>query len=552
MQTLLLVLACLAQEKDTLRVGWSPPSTLDPAKGATLADARVISQLFEGLVTFGPDHRAIVPGMAERWKASEDGLVWTFFLGDAKWTDGEPVTAGDFVFAWRRLAEPGAAYPDVLRMFRNGGAYLDAREAELLAESELDAEGIRRLGRMARKNLVPRLERLAIQHDGEKRTLYREAAEAAKARDEILLKDVGFEAVDAKTLRIALERPAPWLLDTLAFLPLYPVPEKFVRALGAKWSDPKILVSNGAYRIGKSEGAAMTLARVRGGGPETVVLEWLQPADALRKFGDKKLDWLDADTIPASALAKAALEKEFHYFDLWGTWYLKLNVSRDPFQRVGARKAVALATERGPLVEVARMNPALSLVPPGIDAYRPPRAPKFGKSDAVLALLDAYVDITAMPTIELLALESSRDVAEKLKAQWEKHLGVNVHVQAMKAPAYVAALYSGKWDAALTAWAGDVFDPSAFLEPWTKGHPANATGWTNDAFEAAVSAARGELDPKKRFELLSSAERILVETEVAAVPLFTMGSYALVSERVQGFVGNPQGRVLLQHIRLGR
>lgn len=552
MHTLLLVLACLAQEKDTLRVGWTPPATLDPAKGATLADARVLAQIFEGLVTFAADHKTVAPGMAERWNVGEDRLVWTFFLGDAKWSDGEPVTAGDFVFAWRRLLDSGASYPHVLRMFRNGGAYLDAREAELLAETELDDETIRRIGRTARKNLAPRLERLALQASGEKRTLLQEALAAAKTRDEILMKDLGFEAVDAKTLRVHLEAATPWFLDTLAFMPLYPVPEKFVRTLGAKWSEPKIVVTNGAYRIEKSEASALTLARVRGGGPEKVVLEWLQPADALRRFGDQKLDWLDAETIPAAAVAKAALEPEFHYFDLWGTWYLKLNTARDPFQRLGARRAVAHATDRRPLIEVARLNPATSLVPPGFDGYRGATAPKFGASDGVLALLDAYADITAMPTIELLATDSNREIAEKLKAQWEKHLGVNVHVNAMRPPAYVEALYSGKWDAAITAWAGEVFDPSSFLDPWTKGHPLNTTGWSHDGFEALVAAARAEADPVKRLEILTSAEKVLVETDVVSVPLFTMGSFALLAERVQGFAGNPQGRVLLQHVRLGK
>ena len=114
-----------------MRVAWSAPSTLDPALGRTREDARVLSALFEGLITFGPDHVTPVPGVAARWETSEDRLTWTFHLGESKWSGGEPVTAGDFVYGWRRLLDPktDAPFGNVLRIFKNVPAYLDAREA---------------------------------------------------------------------------------------------------------------------------------------------------------------------------------------------------------------------------------------------------------------------------------------------------------------------------------------------------------------------------------------------------------------------------------------
>lgn len=536
------------QDPAPLRLAWTPPTTLDPARGATLSDARILAALFEGLVTFGPDHRTPEPGVAERWKA--DGLTWTFHLRDTNWSDGTPVTAGDFVFAWRRLLEPGAAYPDVLRIFRNVGAYSDALRAQAIADDLLASISVDgRKGDLefllahARKNSVPRLRQLLSRGKGD-RALLEQAIEAAKGRDEITPAQLGFEAPDARTLRVVLERPAPWLLDALGFMALYPVPEKSVRALGEKWADPRILVANGPYRIEKSEDGRTTLVRVRGSGPEKVVLDWVQPDEALRKFRAKQTDWLDAETIPAKELLKVSQEKEFQYFDLWGTWFLRFNGARDPFRKPEARRAVAHATDRAGLVELVRCNPWTSLVPPGLPGYRSPEAPRFSRSAAMEWLLKAYVDVTAIPKIEFLVPDGSRAAAERLKEQWEKTLGVEVHISAMRGPAYVQALAAGKFDVALGAWVGDALDPSSFLEPWVRGGGRD--------FAKLVEEARGEADPARRFEILAAAERNLIAEECAIVPLWLMGSYQLVSSRVKGAVPNPLGRVLLRHLTVGR
>lgn len=537
-----------AQEGATLRLAWTPPSTLDPAKGATLADVRVLAALFEGLVTFGPDHRTPAPGAAERWETSADGLTWTFRLRDAKWSDGEPVSAEDFVFAWRRLLDPaeGASYPDALRILRNVGAYSDSLRAaavadDLAASASLDGResDLRFLAAAARKNLVPRLERLAARASGGAKRLLEEALASARTRDEVHPADLGFSAPDAGTMKLALERPAPWLLDALGFMALYPVPRKYVRSIGRKWCDPKILVGNGPYRIEKSEGGAMTLLRVGGAGPERVRLEWLQPEDALRRFQRKEADWLDAETIPPKELLKVAQEKEFQYFDLWGAWFLRLNAAREPFRKTEMRRALAHATDRGALVEVVRCNPVASLVPPGFPGYRAAEAPRFGKGAAMEQLLKAYVDVTAIPKIEFLVPDSARAPAEKLKEQWEKTLGVEVHVAAMRPPAYAQALAAGKYDVALGAWVGEFFDPLAFLEPWA-----------DEATAKLLAAAEAERDPAKRLDLLVQAERRLVAEECLAIPLWVMGSFQLVSSRVRGVVPNPQGRVLLPHVSI--
>jgi len=517
----------------------------------------VQAALFEGLVTFGSDHHTPEAGMAERWDRSEDGLTWTFRLRESKWSDDEPVTAGDFVFAWRRLLDPatGAAYPDALRNLRHVGAYADSIRAQLLADdlaASASFEGrdddFRFLVRAGRKNLVPRLERLLARAAGWAKQKLEEALVLAKTRNEIHPKDLGFEAVDSRTLRLSLERPAPWLLDSLGFMALFPVPEKRVRALGARWADPRIVVTNGPYRIEKSEERSMTLARVRGNGPERVVLEWLPPDEALKRFRNREVDWLDGESIPPKELMKVAQEKEFHYFDLWGTWFLRLNASREPFRKREVRRALAHATDRTPLVELVRCNSWSSMVPPGFSGYVGAEGPRFSRASAMEWLLKGYVDVTAIPKIEFLVPEGSRAVAERLQEQWEKILGIEVRILGMRGPAYARALAKGAYDVALAAWVGEAFDPSSFLEPWTREPGV----WRNEDFEKLVAAAQTEKDEKRRLEFLSRAERLLIAEECAAIPLWVMGSFHLISARVKGVVPNAFGRVLLRHVAMAR
>lgn len=518
MNLLLLLLAL--QDSSTLRVAWEEPSTLDPAKGATLADARVLSALYEGLITFEVDGVTPAPGAAERWETSDDGLVWTFHLRDAKWSDGEPVTGGDFVTAWRRLLDPAvrAAYPDTLRLFRNVGAYSDALRAErILADAEVSLENARFLVRAARADSAARLEKRAARSSGESKNVLEDAAKAAKSRRALRLEDLGFEAIDPKTLRLTLERPAPWLLQTLGFMALYPV---------------KGSATNGPYRVEKSDKGSLLLARIRGAGPEKVVLMSCKPEEAIARFDRGEIDWVDAESIPPEKLLKLAERKEFRYFDLWGTWFLRANAERDPFRRVEVRRAFARATDRDPLVEIVHRNTSSSLVPPGFPGYRSPEVPRFSKSAAMESLLAAYPDITSAPAIELLAPEDSRPLAEALAKQWTQNLGLEVKVKAMKAPAYARALAAGQYDLALSAWVGEFFDPASFLEPWT----------------GAIEAA----DPAKRLDFLAQAERKLLVDDALVIPLNTMGTYALISDRVQGVAANPLGRVLLEHVRVGR
>ncbi len=515
------------KKKDSvLRVAWTSPSTLDPALGRTREDARVLSALFEGLVTFGPDHMTPVPGMAERWEKSEDGLSWTFHLGDAKWSGGEPVTAHDFIFAWRRLLDPktDAPFGNLLRMFRNVSAFLDAREARwLLSDLESALFAGENLGdrtadlefllEAAGRDLVPRLKKLSERTKGEVRALFEKTLDSASKRPRVGEADLGFSAKDGKTLSLVLEKPAPWLLDTLGFMALYPVPRVLVEKEGSEWPVLGLIQTNGPYRIRSGSEDSLELERVRGEGPETVVVSWTSSEKALASFKRGELDWLDEAHIPARSLEEVAKGEEFHFFNQWGTWFLQLNTEKAPFQKKAARLAFAHSVDRDAISALVKLAPANSLVPPGFPEYPRVRAPEYNRSSAVKALLRGWLDTSKFPRCTLLVPDDLRGVGVLLRKQWKESLGIEVRLKAMKYPAYLRALSTGEYDVALTARVGEVFHPSAFV---------------------------GE-GP--------DAEKNLIADEVRVIPLYSMGTYRLVSGKVKGAVPNLLGRVLLQHIR---
>ncbi len=523
--SLFLVTAPQETEKESvLRVAWAAPSTLDPGLGRTREDARVLSALFEGLVTFGPDHMTPVPGMAERWETSEDGLTWTFHLRDAKWTNGEAVTAHDFLFAWRRLLAPkmGAPFGSLLRIFRNVSAYLDGREARWLLsdlESALFAgeklgdriADLEFLGKAARSEHVPTLKKLSGKTDGDARLLLEKALVAAVERPEVGTADLGFTAENDATLKLSLEKPTPWLLDTLGFMALYPVPRAIVTKERAGWPVLGMIATNGPYGIKRGSENGLELERIRGDGPETVLVSWTSSEKALAAFKRGELDWLDEEHIPERALEDVAKREGFQVFNQWGTWFLRLNTEKEPFQKLAARFAFAHAIDRATVSALVKLAPATSLVPPGFPNHPGVAAPAHNRSLAVRALLRGWLDTAKFPRSVLLVPEDLRDVGSLLQKQWKETLGIRVRLRAMKPPAYVRALTQGDYDIALDAKVGEVFHPSAFLG--------------------------------------DRSEKNLIVDEVRIIPLYTMGTHRLVSSRVNGVVPNLLGRVLLQHVR---
>jgi oligopeptide transport system substrate-binding protein len=545
---LLALLLCCAQEEPTLRLSWGAPRQLDPHRASTAPEARYVAALFEGLTTAAEDGVTPAPGMAESWESSPDGLSWIFRLREAKWSSGRAVTADDFVYAWRRALRIGTGCPfiDLFRRFRGSDAWLAAQEADAILDQydelkpgqpELVSE---RLRLTARARHAP-----ALKRRGE------EAAEkAALKRPDVGERDLGFEAVDARTLRVVLEAPTPWLLHLLSLHAFVPLSEEAVER-GESWVKPDTIVSNGPYLFSDANPARLLFRRNPGywdpstaSAPARVECGLHSPEVALSKFREGKLDWIAREQLGEERDVPGRAR-----FDAWGVVFLRVNARRAPFDRPGARAALARGVDRAALAKAADASPAYGLVPPGFPGWEGARAPAFDKAAAVEGLLrESDFDLSKLPEIELLAPDvlGLAAMGEGLKSRLEADLGLRVSLRVLKLPAYMRAASSGEFHLALSAWLGDAFDPANFLEGWRSGHPLNAGGWSSADFDALIEkAAAGP----ERLPLLAKAEALPL-SDAAAIPLHLASDAHAFSPRVGGWRPNPLGRFPLKHLRL--
>jgi oligopeptide transport system substrate-binding protein len=540
--------------EDDLRVCWAPPVHLDPHRATSAVEARYVGALFEGLVTHEADGVTPAPGMAREWRAEADGLAWTFTLREASWSNGDPVRADDFVFSWRRAvrSETGCEFAALFRAFRNVGAWLDQAEADALLaryedfSKEAQAEAAGRLEQVARRRHAEPLRRRGALG----------AARAAEARPDVAEGDLGFRAVDARTLRVTLERPAPWLLDLLAAMPFVPLHEPTLSAHGREWVKPANIVTNGPFLFEEATPFGMALRRSPrywepppAGSPGRIAVEFSSEELALEKFREGRLDWVARERV---AREKAQGTPGLVSFDGWGTVFLRFNAARPPFDRREVRAAFARAVDRKKAAAAARATPAERLVPAGVPGYPAAEGLPLDGAAAMEGLLRATgFDLSKFPRVQFLAAEGALPaaVAEALREGLEKTLGVGIEVRTVKGPALYRALSSGEFHLALGGWAGDTLDPLAFLEGWTKGHAQNASGWADAEYDELLARAGKAAGPKERLELLSRAEARLL-SEAPVVPLYAVPDVYLAGPRIDGLRPNPMARFPLKRLRI--
>ncbi len=549
-----LLLFAPQQDETTLRVSWGVPKEIDPHLASGPVESRYVLALFEGLISAGLNGVNPVPGMAEHWKTSEDGLTWTFLLRKAQWSDGKPVTAHDFVYAWRRALRPatGCPHTSLFLVFKNAAAYLESLEAdELVIQHDdfspgLKKQAIERLTAIARKKHAT-----ALKHRGAD-----DAARAAEARPDVGEEDLGFKALDDQTLCLTLERRTPHLPHLLSLMTFVPLPKDAVEKHGHDWIRPDRIVVNGPYVLESVSPIKLVLKRnpnywdiLAGAGPERVSVGLKSPQGALAAFAAGNLDWVAHEQIPPDEIDK---NKHLLRSPSWGTYFLRLNTAKPPFDNPAVRLAFARAVDRAGIAEAARADKADLLVPPGFRGYPKVDPVPGDKAAAIEALLkESNFDLSTFPKINLLVPEGllPNAAGERLRQSFEEALAINVGLKVMKPPAYLRSLQGGDYQMALGGWAGRVFDPAALLEIWTTGHTENATGWSDKEYDELIKTAAGEAIPRKRFELLSRAEARLLQA-APVIPLCTPVDVHLVGIRLTGLRPNLLGRFPLKHLRL--
>ena len=499
-------------------------TSLDPTTVSGQSEGRVVSALFEGLTVKDPETLAPLPGVAEAWDVSPAGLLYTFHLRPARWSNGDELTAEDFVWSWRRLLEPETAAPSARLLW-------GVRGAREYASPELDAAG--------------------------------RAAQWP---------EVGIRAPDARTLEVDLEHPTPYFLALTSFHPLYPVhraslehfQKRFPERWQSEWMKPGHLVSNGPYKL-RDRRVNDRLRLVKN--PEywdahavafqTIdVLAIEHAGTALNLYLAGEIDWLDR--VPPQLVPRLSSRPDFEPAPYLASYFYRVNTTRAPFDDPRVRRALALTIDRRALCEKILQKgelPSWSLTPPGLAGYPRPEmahaaadgsdheaafAQDCAQARALLAEAGFGGGRTFPPLeIHFTTSETHRDIAEVIAAGWSSALGIETRLLNQEWKSYLDSQATLRYDVSRSSWIGDYADPNTFLETFVAGGENNRTGWGNARYDGLVSRAAREGDPARRLELLAQAERVLLE-ELPILPIYSYVSQNLVSPRLGGFFANVQ------------
>jgi len=486
------------ERADLVFVNGVEPETLDPALITAQPAGRLAKALFEGLTRF--DKTGIpVPGVAERWEISEEGKRYTFHLRkDAEWSNGEPVTAGDFIWAWTRALSPetGCDYAGLFYCIRGAETFNRGEGGDL----EVRAEG-------------------------------------------------------AHTLVVDLVAPTSYFLDMCAYVTYLPLHKVSVEAAGDAWIKPGNLVGNGAYRLvsWRLNDRIRLEKNSRYWNRDGVALESIDvlpisdPNTAINFFVTGGGDlMMDKGMIPPG-MGDALRKKEwFHTAPFLGTYFMRFNVTEAPFDDARVRRAFAMAIDRQRVVEkITRLGEetASSLVPPGCGrGYEPPPGLPYDVARARSLMEEAgYPGGKGFPLVTYLYPTRSieKNIAVELQSMWKEALGVEVALHKQEWKVYLNSLKTLEYNIGRSSWVGDYNDPNTFLDMFLTGSGNNRTGFASSDYDALIRRAAQTPGVDGRNRTLRAAEAVLLEGEAVVAPIyFYVGTQFYHAERLGGVQAN--------------
>lgn len=519
------------------------PKSLDPAEITALTDFHVVNQLFEGLVRLDKDNKE-VPGMATKWTVSGDGLKYVFELRDAKWSTGDPVTAQDFEYAWKRALDPRNGFEYAYQLYYiKGGEDLNS----IKFPSEKDEK-----------------------YKDKKDQFEKDKAEATK-KVEDAMKNVAVKAVNDKTLEVTLVAPTPYFLGLTAFPTLMPVSKKVAEKTADWHAKADTYVSNGPFKLTewKRKDSLTMVKNTAYWDAATVKLDKLfytmveEESTELTLFDTDKIDITHTVPKPEIPRLKADPKSGFQPFPMVGMLYYAINMRKPEFKDVRVRKALTLAIDRKTLAEnvwKGTMMPAYAVVPPGIpDAEPGSEYRKVGgnlfKEDVAEAkklLAEAgFPDGKGFPELTIMynTNEAHKATAEAVADMWKKNLGIqNVKLANQEWKVFQKTRSNAQYQVARHGWIGDYLDPMTFMDLWITepedklGTTNNDPKYANPKYDQLIKDAKKSPDNKVRMKNMHDAEKLILE-EFPIIPLLFYTDPILVKPYVKGYVKNALGNL---------
>ena len=540
----------VAQEV-TYNLGAEPPS-MDPIGGSTYETANSVEQLFDGLTRL--DSKNVPqPAIAKSWTISKDGKTYIFTLRDAYWTNGTPVTAYDFEYAWKRALSPEAAAESAYNMYYVYGG--EAFNASIKVGNKYYVQAVDAKGNPLTKTVggkVVPVPNMAKEIDPSK--------------------NVGVRALNAKTLKVYLQSPTAYFLSLMAFSTYMPVC-KAVVSKNAKWaSDVKTYVTNGPFKLTEwSHNEKLVFVKNPTYWDKDKVkltkITYYMVEDASTALSMYQSGQLDASsTVPLSELPKLVASGDVTIFPALETYYFKVNVTKKPFSDVRVRKALLLAIDRKGITQSITKGgqvPALAYVPygiadalPGSDFRKDSQVGFYKDNDIATAkalLAQAgYPNGKGFPAFTLLYESQSmqKSLCEAIQQMWKKNLGITCTFKGEEWGVFKADRVALNYDVALAAWSGDYMDPNTFLDMYVTGAGNSQTGWSNKSYDALIAKAKTTADPKARMATLHAAEKILM-TDMPVLPIFYSTNPVLLSKHIKNFYQSTLGFVDWKNAYMG-
>lgn len=477
------------------------PETLDPHKTSTTYEADIMRDLFDGLVM--PDSKAnLIPGAAESWTISPDGLVYTFKMRkDGKWSNGDPVTADDFVYSMRRMVSKdlGAEYASILYPIKN---------AEEVNSGKVPPE------------------------------------------------EMGVKALDPMTLEITLKGPTPYFLQMLSHQAAYPVHKGSIDKFGADFVKPGNLVSNGAYMLKEfTPNSRVQIVKNPNfhdaANVKIDVVNYIPTEDraaAMKRYEAGEFD--SYNDLPTEQLndLRAKFGAQVRVAPYLGTYYYAFKTDKKPWDNAELRRAISMAIDRDFLAEKIWSNsmiPAYSFVPPGIAGYTPAVADyatmsQLDREDAAKAILEKLGYGPSNPLkmeIRFNTSENHKNTAVAIQDQL-KPLGIEVTMVNTDTKTHYGLLKEkGDFDIARAAWIADYQDAQNFLFLAESNNGNNYAQYKNAEYDGLMEKAAVTADPAERGKLLTAAEAIFMR-DTANVPLLFYSFHNIVSPKLSGFDDN--------------
>lgn len=497
--------AQLAAQQEIVRHIKDEPASLDPMKAVGLPEIQVIRDLFEGLTNQDAQGN-IVPGVAESWSSS-DNKTWIFTLrGNAKWSNGEPVTAQDFVYSWQRLVEPKNSSP-----FAWFAGLAGISNAGAITKGEMPADRL------------------------------------------------GVSAVDAQHLKVTLDRPVPWFPALAANVALFPVPQRVIASAGDGWTAPGKLVGNGAYQLESrvvNEKIVLTRNAAYWDNAHSVLTKVTfipinEESSATKRYRAGDIDITESFPKNLYAQLKKTLPGEVYTPDQLGTYYYAFNTQKGATADARVRKALSWSIDRRIIAEKVLgtgEKPAWRFTPDVTAGFKPAQSYIEQHRQQELnaqakALLTAAGYGPGRPlhlTLLYNTSESHQKIAIAVASMWKKNLGVQVTLQNQEWKTYIDSRNSGNFDVIRASWVGDYNEPSTFLSLLTSGNSSNIARFSNADYDAVLARASGETQAEARNSDYNKAEQILAD-QAPIAPIYQYTNGRLIKPWVKGYpINNPE------------